>query len=173
MNRVKRWFARRAPKRGAVQLKVGSVFNHFVFDGDALYAGLGSSGVSSGDTIVACFASGVFVHSGGKCRVDERFFDQIRTREGKCEIKKTGSADLFLATDINRQPKPIYGTEEMELHGNVLMTQQMRGNKAFSEADKLYVTQFANYAAVSRSSGLRNGTAPGTRAAPGWLGPAP
>ena len=117
------------------QLKVGPEYNSFVFDGDTLYAGLGMSGVRAGDTIIACFASGIFVHQGGKCQVHDRFFDQIRTRDAQCEIRKDGTKETFLATDVNRQPKPIYGTEQMDVHGNVLMTGQMRGNKAERVAD--------------------------------------
>lgn len=117
------------------QAKIGSVYNQFVFDGDTLYAGLGFAGVRAGEAIVACFASGVFVHKDGKCQVHSRLFDRLETRDAKCELRKTGTSESFAATDVNRQPNPIYGTEEMPLHGNVLMTNQMRDNKAERVAD--------------------------------------
>lgn len=104
-------------------------WHSFVIDGDTLYAGLGSSGVKQGSKTVACFAAGTYVRDGDSCVkwTREPFGEGWQSEPGDCAYEADGA--VFYGDDTNSKRK-IYGKEKLKVHGDVLMTDQMKGNEA-------------------------------------------
>jgi len=107
-----------------------NTFHNFVFDGDELYSGLGNAGTKVGDKTVACFSGGIYVLDGDDCVRWSSSFDPDHWQPGKAECGLAADdPKVFEATDTSTD-KPTYGTEKMNVHGDVMMTAQMRGNRA-------------------------------------------
>jgi hypothetical protein len=96
----------------------------FAIDGDTVYMGLGASGVKQGDVIAVCMDSDVYVLKAGKCQ--------------------KGTEDMFHEGTWKWEPAPdckLEGTTfsangtTLELIGNALVSDQMKGNKAEKVAD--------------------------------------
>ena len=111
-------------------------YGHFVFDGDALYLGLGIAGVTSGDRTVACMSAATYVLDHGTCtRWTKRPFTQRGGRpedEWEREVGVCGYDDAHATfhADDKTSKRPIYGVEQLDVQGGVLLTKQMAGNRA-------------------------------------------
>jgi hypothetical protein len=111
-----------------------ATYVNFVFDGDTLYRGLGSSGVVQGDTTIGCVSSGVYVFDGSACTAwTKKSFPgkgepMFETTDGTCGYESDGS--VFFADD-SAAKRSIYGKQKLEVRvGDALMTKQMQGNKS-------------------------------------------
>lgn len=108
------------------------VYHHFVFDGDTLYLGLGSSGLVQGGKTIACMSAGIFVHDGTACTLWKRKPFAKPGNEWESEPGECGYSDdkqTFQTDDTNTSRK-IYGVQKVNVKGGVLLTTQMEGNKA-------------------------------------------
>lgn len=109
-----------------------ATYQHFVFDGDTLYQGLGNAGVVVGDKSVGCMSAAVYVLEGETCTawVKKSFPRQGESiwepEPGECGYDGT----TFFGDDTNAKRK-IYGKQTLPVRvGDALMTKQMEGNKA-------------------------------------------
>lgn len=107
-------------------------YGHFAFDGDTLYLGLGNAGIVQGDTTIGCMSIAMYVHENGACT---SWTKQSFGREGDFWEKEAGDCGytednkVFYGDDTNSKRK-TYGRQELNVHGDVLLTTQMKGNKA-------------------------------------------
>jgi hypothetical protein len=103
----------------------------FVFEGDTLHTGMGDAGIKKGDKVLACGAGKIFVFDGKTCAAHENFFGRWQQEKTECKLeggKFTG-----------KRPGMGSMTTEMTVAGDILMTDQMKGNKvekaaSFAEA---------------------------------------
>jgi hypothetical protein len=119
-----------APCRGKIsQTESGatsSTYFTFAFDGNDLYSGLGYAGVKQGDSLVACVSADIYTLKGGKCtRWKESVFgDKMESSDAECSL----ADDVF-------KVKTTTGESELKVKGNVLLNQQMEGNRAVKASD--------------------------------------
>jgi len=109
-----------------------ATFGHFAFDGDTLYLGLGNAGVVQGDKTIGCMSVAMYVYENGACTAwTKKPFakegDLWEREEGDCGY--TEDKSVFYGDDTHSKRK-IYGRQELHVHGPVLLTRQMEGNKA-------------------------------------------
>ncbi len=107
-------------------------YGAFVLDGDTLYRGLGFAGVIQGNRTMACLAAGIYDHDGTACTLWRR---KPFAKEGDAWTKEPGECGYTddkskFQGDDTKSSRKIYGVESVNVRGNVLLTQQMEGNKA-------------------------------------------
>lgn len=103
----------------------------FAFDGDRLYTGMGSAGMKKGDKILACAVGKTFVWDGKSCAAHENNFGRWEQAATECKLE----GGKFIA----KRPGMGDMKGELEVVGDVLLNQQMKGNKvekaaSFAEA---------------------------------------
>jgi hypothetical protein len=97
-----------------------------VVNGDTLHLGLGSGGVRNGDEIIACMSRGIYHLKGGECTLWNERFGEWETAKATCSFD-----------DESFKGKAGEESED-ELRfvaPNVLMTDQLAGNKPEKQAD--------------------------------------
>ena len=92
----------------------------FTFEGDQLHTGMGSAGLKKGDKILACGSGGIFVWDGKKCTAYEDHFGKMEEKPTECTLE----GSTFTAKNPSFDMKSTF-----EITGDVLMNQQMKGNK--------------------------------------------
>lgn len=113
-----------------------ATYEHFVFDGDTLYQGLGNAGLVQGSKTIGCMSAAMYVLEGDACtRWTRKAFARAgqlswEQEAGECGFEDTGDGNVFWADDTNSSRK-IYGKQTLPVRvGDALMTKQMQGNKA-------------------------------------------
>jgi hypothetical protein len=97
-----------------------------VWDGDTLYLGMGAAGVKAGDAYIVCGMRETYVFKGGKCEAwKEEFMREGEWKSGPAECKVEG--DTFTV--------PGDWGITAKIAGNVVLSDQMQGNKAEKTAD--------------------------------------
>jgi hypothetical protein len=93
----------------------------FVFEGDTLHTGMGDAGIKKGDKILACGSGKVFVWDGKACVAHENNFGRWENKPTECKLdggkftaKRPGMGDM---------------SSTFVVQGDVLMSEQMKGNK--------------------------------------------
>jgi hypothetical protein len=97
-----------------------SVYKTFAFDGDTLYAGLGSAGVLTDDGAVACVGGGIYELAGGTCTAWKERFGRWEKSESTCSLE-----DGAFKVD----------GRELTVQGQALVDQQMSKNVAEKHGD--------------------------------------
>ena len=104
-----------------------SHFVDFVFDGDALHAGMGDAGIKKGNKLIAC-GSRIFVWDGTKCTAYEQGFnDETKWESKPTECKVEGEVFTTVIPESGRK-------DEFLIVGDTLMSAQMKGNKVVEKA---------------------------------------
>jgi hypothetical protein len=98
-----------------------------VWDGDQLYLGMGSAGIKKGDDYLICASSDVYTLKGGKCSKWKEDFMRPGTW-------KEEPAECSVAGDVFKIPAKDWPVE-LKIVNNVLLNDQMQGNKAEKAAD--------------------------------------
>lgn len=99
----------------------------FVFEGDKLHTGMGDAGIKKGDKYLACGAGKIFVFDGKKCEAHENMFGRWEHAATECKVeggKFTG-----------KRPGMGSMTADMTVVGDVMMNDQMKGNKVEKAAN--------------------------------------
>jgi hypothetical protein len=97
-----------------------------VWDGDTLYAGMGASGYKKGDSYLVCGSQETYVLKGGKCEAwKEDFMNPGKWTNKPADCKVEG--DTFTV--------PGDWGINAKIVGNVVLSDQMQGNKAEKTAD--------------------------------------
>ena len=97
-----------------------------VWDGETLYLGMGAAGVKKGDDYIVCAGMETYTLKGGKCsawREDMMEPGKWTSKDGTCSV----AGDTFTI------PGDFGAT--LKIKGNVLLSEQMEGNKAEKAAD--------------------------------------
>ncbi len=111
----------------------GSSSDHmtFVFEGDKLHVGMGDAGIKKGAKILACGSGKIFVFDGKTCTAHENMFGRWESTATECKL----DGDKFTA----KRPGMGDMTSNFAIAGDLLMSDQMKGNKvekvaSFAEA---------------------------------------
>ncbi len=103
----------------------------FVFEGATLHAGMGDAGMKKGDKILACGSGKIFVYDGKTCVAHENNFGRWENKPTECKLDGT--------TFTAKRPGMGDMSSTFIVQGDVLMSEQMKGNKvekaaSFAEA---------------------------------------
>jgi hypothetical protein len=105
----------------------------YVWDGDTLYAGMGSGGFKKGEDAIVCGAgmfNEVFMVKGGKCQS----CSEDLLSKGKWTCKD--APDCKLTAEAFEIPSKFGdGKTTLAVKGNLILSDQMAGNKADKVAD--------------------------------------
>ena len=102
-----------------------TTYTTFTFEGDTLYAGLGSAGTVVGDAIIGCMSGKTYVLRGSECLEWSEMFDDWKSEKADCKVEGEGAARK-LVTPSGELP---FVSEA------ALANQQMQGNVAAKHGD--------------------------------------
>ena len=102
-----------------------TTYKSFVFVGDKLHTGLGSSGVVAGEATIACTGGKVYVLRGETCEAWSEMFDDWKAKPAECKIEGEGEARKFIAD----------GSELPFVSDRALATLQLQGKVAAKHPD--------------------------------------
>jgi hypothetical protein len=97
-----------------------TVYKSFVFVGDELHAGLGSSGTVVGDSTIVCAGGKTYVLTGDTCEAWSEMFDDWKSEAAECKVEGEGAERKFV----------VDGREIPFLGEAALGTVQMKANVA-------------------------------------------
>lgn len=102
-----------------------TTYTNFVFVGQQLHAGLGSSGTVAGDAVIVCDSGKTYVLSSDKCEAWSEMFDDWKGEPATCKTEGQGAERKFVVED---RSIPFLGDTS-------LGTDQMKANVAQKHPD--------------------------------------
>jgi hypothetical protein len=76
-----------------------TTYTNFVFVGEQLHAGLGSSGTVVGDAVIVCDGGKTWVLTGDKCEAWSEMFDDWKGEPATCRVEGEGAERQFVQDD--------------------------------------------------------------------------
>jgi hypothetical protein len=93
-----------------------TTYTSFVFVGEQLHAGLGSSGTVAGESVIVCDSGKTYVQTGATCEAWTEMFDDWKSEPASCKIEGQGPDRKFMIDDrsIAFLGETSLGTDQMK-----------------------------------------------------------